>query len=55
MIKELKMRQTIIITDKTYKELQAYIDKHYGENRRVLSMVIEKALKEFLKREKNKR
>jgi hypothetical protein len=44
-------RQTIVMTDETYNELMKYIDKNYGQNRRVLSMVIEKAVKEFLERQ----
>jgi predicted CopG family antitoxin len=50
--KEVKMaRQTIVISDEVYQQLMAYIDKNYGQNRRVLSMVIEKAVKEFLEKE----
>jgi len=42
------MRQTIVINDVLYKELEVYIEKTYGKDRRVLSVVIEKAIKEFL-------
>jgi predicted CopG family antitoxin len=48
------MRQTIVISDEVYQELMKYIDKNYGQNRRVLSIVIEKAVKEFLEREGGK-
>jgi len=43
-------RTTITLSDEVLKRLQDYIDKKYGEHR-VLSMVIEKAIKEFLEKE----
>jgi metal-responsive CopG/Arc/MetJ family transcriptional regulator len=44
-------RTTITLSDEVLKRLQDYIDRKYGE-RRVLSMVIEKAIKEFLEKER---
>ncbi len=43
------VRQNIVISDDVYSKLEDYIAKNYGENRRVLSIVIEKAVVEFLK------
>lgn len=43
------VRQNIVLSDETYDKLEDYIKKNYGEGRRVLSIVIEKALVEFLK------
>lgn len=43
-------RTTIIISDKVLKKLQDYIDENYGEGRRALSLVIERAVKEFLEK-----
>jgi len=42
-------RQHIVISDEVFEKLEDYIRKNYGENRRVLSIVIEKAVVEFLK------
>ncbi|MBA7597498.1 hypothetical protein ES703_04501 [subsurface metagenome] len=45
------MRQTITINDELYQRLLNYIQRHYGEGRRVLGVVIEKAIREFLDKE----
>lgn len=47
-------RTTITLNDEVLKQLQKYIDEHYGSGRKVLSMVIERAIKEFLKKEGGK-
>lgn len=47
-------RTTITLNDEVLKRLQKHIDEHYGEGRKVLSLVIEKAIKEFLEREGGK-
>lgn len=48
------MRQTITISDEVYQQLLSYIDKNYGKGRRVLGLVIERAIKEFLEKEGGK-
>ena len=41
-------RLTISLTDETHSRLLRYIEKKYGKNRRVHSVIIEEALKRFL-------
>ena len=48
-------RTTITLNDEVLKQLEDYIDKNYGKGRKVLSLVIEKAIKEFLEKEGNKK
>jgi len=43
------VRQNVVISDEVYDKLQEYISKNFGQGRRVLSIVIEKAVVEFLK------
>jgi len=49
------MRQTITINDELYQRLLNYIERHYGKGRRVLGIVIEKAIKELLDKEGGKK
>lgn len=46
-------RVAIIFTDKTLKELKDYIANKYGK-RRVMSLTVEQAVKEYLDREGKK-
>lgn len=47
-------RADIYFTDKTWEELSAYVKAKYGE-RRMLSFVVEEAVKEYLARVEPKR
>jgi len=40
--------QNIVLSDETYDKLVEYIDKNYGQGRRVLSIVVEQAVTLFL-------
>jgi len=48
-----KIRATkhISFTRETFQKLEAYLEKHYG-NHRALSMVVDKAVEEYLARHK---
>ena len=46
------MRTSVTLSEEIHRELQSYIQERFGAGRRVLSVIIEQAIKEFLEKQK---